>query len=338
MAPPWLRLYGAGEGDNGSSETTNMRRFYTLATGGSLLILVLVLACVAIPHSHTMMRIGEGDAGSPELDSVISAALEVASHQLKPEQIGFFRDRQAAISEQEELNRKWERKSVEHLVRLIQKASDSDQKEEEADIHHSGTSEDEQIHDQKSVHDTQDRDRQSSVQSSAVKQSLAQSKSIDGHADVHADVHADGVVSSQFKEDLKLMAQKRAARQKREESFLKLREEKHAIKENRLELLANARKDYQEARKQVVEVKERLKDALAQRDEMTEAVRSHGFLSAKQALHQLSPIKEKVDALLQETMSARQKWIAAKQALKTAEAIEEAPISLKSSSVAATEV
>ncbi|EKX47628.1 hypothetical protein GUITHDRAFT_106616 [Guillardia theta CCMP2712] len=331
------RRYGAGEGGDEDGDTGKMKRFYTLVAGGTFLMSV-VLACTLIPRGHTiatMSNDGEGKHG-PRLDSAISAALEVASHQLKPEQIKFFRDRQAAISEQEDLNRKWEKKSVEHLVRLIQKTTDSDQQHEEDDLLRSTPSQNDIVNEKKHVgaHQNQNTRVEESSASFATRQplqqSLAQSKTVNEHA--------GGMVSPQFQEDLEKMARERAAREEREEQFLKLREEKQAIKENRLKLLANARKDYQQARKEVVQVKDRLKDALAQRDKMTEAVRSHGFLSAKEALHQLAPIKQQVETLIDETASARKKWIAAKQALKIAEAIEEDPISLKSSSVAAMEV
>lgn len=103
------------------------------------------------------------------------------------------------------------------------------------------------------------------------------------------------------------------------------RETAELARQSKERAVDDARENYHEARKHVVKAKEALKDALAERDQMTEKVRAEGFISEKEALAQLAPIQRKVKTLLQKVQKAKTKWEDAHAALEQAESIGTRP-------------
>jgi hypothetical protein len=102
-------------------------------------------------------------------------------------------------------------------------------------------------------------------------------------------------------------------------------EEAEQARESHDDAVEDARKDYHEARAQVIKAKNALRDALAERDAETERIRGEAFISGKQALAQLAPIQHKVKQLLQEVVASKSEWEAAQSALESAEDIGTRP-------------
>ena len=135
-----------------------------------------------------------------------------------------------------------------------------------------------------------------------------------------------GEIDEAFRQQLMAQHAKNAdRRQERESRFMRERQASELAQQSKDRAVDDARAQYHEARQLVVKAKDALKDALSERDQQTEKVRSEGFISEKEALAQLAPVQDKVKQLVKSVEAAKRKWEAAQVMLQNAESIGTRP-------------
>jgi hypothetical protein len=287
------------------------------AAGAAFMAVVLVCTLASQPAPGAQHELLSGN---------LEAALKAVSPQLTEGEKKLFANDARRLAEEEALHAKEDRQRAAHLLSVITSTVTHNEQHKALDMNIAKqvTAHRKELADMKMVRRTLIRGTDG-----VVGHPQTVFKSADGVTQELAHAPREGLtkeIDEAFSQHLAdEHAREAEGRKQRESRFMRERETAELARQSKERAVDDAREKYHDARKAVVKAKDALKDALADRDQMTEKVRAEGFISERQALAQLAPIQSKVKSLLQEVQTAKKNWEDAHAVLERAESIGTRP-------------
>lgn len=323
-----MQTYSALEpmqGDvRGRKRTGEIRRAGAAGAAFMAVVLVCTLALPQPGRGGANELLGGAGAGLSGLSGVTEALRAVGPELTAGEQKLFSSDARRLQAE-EALHQKLERERAEHLLKMITTAVRHNEKHAAMEKRIA-----QQVQEHRERRATVQQERRSMIRGTdgvvghphtVFAQAAGRTMSLTGKA-----MSLTGEIDEAFRQQLMAQHAKNAdRRQERESRFMRERQASELAQQSKDRAVDDARARYHEARQLVVKAKDALKDALAERDQQTEKVRSEGFISEKEALAQLAPVQDKVKQLVKSVEVAKRKWEAAQVMLQSAEAIGTRP-------------
>jgi hypothetical protein len=265
-----------------------------------------------------------GGAGASGLSGVPEALRAVGPELTAGEQKLFASDARRLQAE-EALHQKLERERAEHLLKMITSAVSHNEQHAAMEKRIA-----QQVQEHRERRATVQQERRSMIRGTdgvvgqphaVFAPATGRTMSLTGRP-----MSLTGEIDEAFRQQLMAQHAKNAdRRQERESRFMRERQASELAQQSKDRAVDDARARYHEARQLVVKAKDALKDALAERDQQTEKVRSEGFISEKEALAQLAPVQDKVKKLVKSVEAAKRNWEAAQVMLQSAESIGTRP-------------